>query len=157
MLSTQVPFLGICMGMQCAVIEYSRSKLGFADANSEEMNPKTSHPVVVFMPEITKDAMGGTMRLGARVRDWQRRYAVAISETSAAFMALFLRFAYCWRILGSGCVRCARSCLLTEVVVPRCVVAGYAGGAHGAWYNRPVAGASVVRRGWYGWDASISA
>ena len=82
MLSTQVPFLGICMGMQCAVIEYSRSKLGFADANSEEMNPKTSHPVVVFMPEITKDAMGGTMRLGARVRDWQRKYAVTISEST---------------------------------------------------------------------------
>ncbi len=62
----KIPFLGICLGMQMAVIEYSRNVLGYADANSTEMNPETSHPVVNLMEEqknITDK--GGTMRLGA--------------------------------------------------------------------------------------------
>ncbi|MDC8003387.1 CTP synthase [Aureisphaera galaxeae] len=61
-----LPFFGICLGMQMAVIEYSRNVLGLKDANSVEMNPDTAHPVIDLMEEqkhITN--MGGTMRLGA--------------------------------------------------------------------------------------------
>ncbi|KAG9448064.1 hypothetical protein H6P81_014192 [Aristolochia fimbriata] len=61
-----IPFLGICLGMQIAVIEYTRSVLGFQDANSEEFDPDTSMPCVVHMPEASKTHMGGTMRLGSR-------------------------------------------------------------------------------------------
>ncbi len=62
----KIPFLGICLGMQMAVIEYSRNVLGLADANSTEMNENTSHPVINLMEE-QKDVTekGGTMRLGA--------------------------------------------------------------------------------------------
>ena len=60
------PYLGICLGMQVAVIEVARSKLGWSDANSAEFSSTTSHPVIVFMPEISKTHMGGTMRLGLR-------------------------------------------------------------------------------------------
>ena len=61
----KIPFLGICLGMQCAVIEFARNVLGIADANSSEMEP-TPHPVIDLMEEqkgVT--AKGGTMRLGA--------------------------------------------------------------------------------------------
>ena len=62
----KVPFFGICLGMQMAVIEYSRSILGLTDANSTEMNDKTAHPVVNLMEEQkTITDKGGTMRLGA--------------------------------------------------------------------------------------------
>ena len=60
-----IPFLGICLGMQCAVIEFARNVLGIADANSSEMEA-TPHPVIDLMEEqkgVT--AKGGTMRLGA--------------------------------------------------------------------------------------------
>ncbi len=61
-----IPFLGICLGMQMAVIEFARNVLGYADANSTEMNESTAHPVINLMEE-QKDIenMGGTMRLGA--------------------------------------------------------------------------------------------
>ncbi|MDP4663421.1 MAG: gamma-glutamyl-gamma-aminobutyrate hydrolase family protein, partial [Salibacteraceae bacterium] len=61
-----VPFFGICLGMQCSVIEFGRNVLGFEDANSSEMDSKTSHAVIDMMEEqkaITN--LGGTMRLGA--------------------------------------------------------------------------------------------
>lgn len=61
-----LPFFGICLGMQMAVIEYARNVLGLKDANSTEMNRGTSHPVIDLMEEqksITDK--GGTMRLGA--------------------------------------------------------------------------------------------
>lgn len=60
------PFLGICLGFQAMVVEYARSILNWKDANSTEFDESTEHPVVVFMPEIDRDTMGGTMRLGAR-------------------------------------------------------------------------------------------
>ena len=61
-----IPFFGICLGMQSAVIEYSRNVLGLKDANSTEMNPDTSDPVINLMAE-QKEIIekGGTMRLGA--------------------------------------------------------------------------------------------
>ena len=62
----KIPCLGICLGMQCMVIEYARNVLGFADADSTEFNPDTAHPVIDFMPEQRGiSAKGGTMRLGA--------------------------------------------------------------------------------------------
>ncbi|KAM0946049.1 putative CTP synthase (glutamine hydrolyzing) [Dioscorea sansibarensis] len=61
-----VPFLGICLGMQTAVIEYCRSVLNLRDANSTEFDPDTTNPCVIFMPEGSKTHMGGTMRLGSR-------------------------------------------------------------------------------------------
>jgi CTP synthase len=62
----KIPFLGICLGLQVAVIEFGRNVLGFKDANSTEMDPKTKAPIIDLMEEqkkITKK--GGTMRLGA--------------------------------------------------------------------------------------------
>ena len=62
----KVPFLGICLGMQMAVIEFARNVLGLKDANSIEMNPDTPNPVINLMEEqksVTEK--GGTMRLGA--------------------------------------------------------------------------------------------
>ena len=61
-----LPALGICLGMQCMVIEYARNVLGWADADSTEFNPETAHPVVALMDEQRNiTAKGGTMRLGA--------------------------------------------------------------------------------------------
>ena len=48
------------------VVEYSRNILNWEDANSTEFDEETTNPVVIFMPEIDKDVMGGTMRLGSR-------------------------------------------------------------------------------------------
>jgi len=62
----KVPLLGICLGFQAMVVEYSRSILKWEDANSTELDEATKHPVVMFMPEIDPTTMGGTMRLGGR-------------------------------------------------------------------------------------------
>ncbi len=62
----RIPFLGICLGMQCAVIEFARNVLGWNDADSTEFAPETTHPVIDLMPDqrnITDK--GGTMRLGS--------------------------------------------------------------------------------------------
>ncbi len=62
----KIPFFGICLGMQCAVIEFARNVIGFKDAHSYEMDQKTKHPVIDLMEHqrsITKK--GGTMRLGS--------------------------------------------------------------------------------------------
>ena len=62
----QLPFFGICLGMQMAVIEYARNVLGWKDAHSTEMDNKTPHPVIDLMEDQKKvKNMGGTMRLGA--------------------------------------------------------------------------------------------
>ena len=70
-----VPMLGLCLGLQCAVIEIARNTLGLSDANSTEFEPSTSHPVIDLMPnqEGVED-MGGTMRLGL--------YAAKLAEGS---------------------------------------------------------------------------
>lgn len=61
-----VPYLGICLGMQIAVIEFARSVCGLKDANSFEFDPETSNKLIDFMPEQNDDIdKGGTMRLGA--------------------------------------------------------------------------------------------
>ncbi len=76
----KIPFLGICLGMQCAVIEFARNVLGHKDAHSTEMEEKTSFPIIYLMEEQkTITEMGGTMRLGA--------YPCQVKDNSKAFDA----------------------------------------------------------------------
>jgi len=61
----QIPFFGICLGLQCAVIEFARNACGIADADSSEFNPDTSNRVIYKLRDLLGvDQMGGTMRLG---------------------------------------------------------------------------------------------
>lgn len=60
----KVPYLGICLGMQIAIIEFARDVLGLKDANSTEFDPDTPDPVIDIMPDQRGVRMGGTMRLG---------------------------------------------------------------------------------------------
>lgn len=62
----KVPFFGICLGLQCAMVEFARNVMGLKTAHSTEMNPKTKHPVIDIMEDQKSiKNMGGTMRLGA--------------------------------------------------------------------------------------------
>ena len=71
----QVPLLGLCLGLQCAVIEFARSVLGMAEANSTEFDPSTPDPVIDLMAsQEDVEGMGGTMRLGL--------YAAKLAEGS---------------------------------------------------------------------------
>lgn len=64
--TNNIPYLGVCLGLQVATIEFCRNVLGMEGANSTEFDADTPHPAVVFMPEISKTHMGGTMRLGTK-------------------------------------------------------------------------------------------
>lgn len=76
----KIPFLGICLGMQCSVIEFARNVCGFSGANSSEFNPETKYPVIDLMEEQKKiEKMGGTMRLGA--------YKCVLSKKSISYIA----------------------------------------------------------------------
>lgn len=76
----QIPMLGICLGMQMAVVEFARNVLGLKDAHSSELNPETTNPVIDLMPEQKDiEEMGGTMRLGS--------YPCKIAEESKAYEA----------------------------------------------------------------------
>ena len=66
-----VPYLGICLGLQVATIEFCRNVLGMKGANSTEFDENVEYPAVIFMPEISKTHLGGTMRLGSRPTIWQ--------------------------------------------------------------------------------------
>lgn len=80
----KVPFFGICLGMQVAVIEFARNVLGLGHANSTEMDPATPHPVIALMEEQKKiDQMGGTMRLGSYACDLKKgsKSALAYGKT----------------------------------------------------------------------------
>lgn len=68
-----VPYLGICLGLQIATIEFCRNVLGMEGANSTEFEDNPDHAAVVFMPEISKTHLGGTMRLGSRPTLWQHQ------------------------------------------------------------------------------------
>lgn len=76
----KIPFFGICLGMQCCVIEFSRHVLGITDASSSELNPNTKNPVIDMMEEQKKiTTKGGTMRLGAyacKIKKGSKAYAV---------------------------------------------------------------------------------
>ncbi|HEX7431750.1 MAG TPA: CTP synthase [Candidatus Limnocylindrales bacterium] len=80
----RVPYLGLCLGLQCAVIEFARDVLGTEDANSTEFDMFTEHPVIDFMPDQrTMEEKGGTMRLGlypARLTPGSKANAVYGSE-----------------------------------------------------------------------------
>ena len=68
-----IPFFGICLGMQCAVVEFGRNVLGFTDANSTEMDANTPFPVINMMEEQKKVVnKGGTMRLGSYTCDLKK-------------------------------------------------------------------------------------
>jgi CTP synthase len=76
----KVPFFGICLGMQCATIEYARDVVGLAGADSTEFDPQTPHRVIYKLRELLGvDEMGGTMRLGA--------WPCKIEKDSTAFRA----------------------------------------------------------------------
>lgn len=76
----KIPFFGICLGMQCAVVEFCRNVLGIDGADSTEVNPDTPEPVIDLMPDQKKiTAKGGTMRLGA--------YACKLSKNSLSHKA----------------------------------------------------------------------
>ena len=62
----QIPYFGICLGMQICFIEFARNVMNLADANSAELNPATPYPVIAIMPDqLDVEDLGGTMRLGA--------------------------------------------------------------------------------------------
>ncbi|MBI2176342.1 CTP synthase (glutamine hydrolyzing) [Candidatus Woesearchaeota archaeon] len=74
----RVPFLGLCFGLQLAVVEFARNVCGLRDANSTEVNPKTSNPLVMILPEQKKvKELGGTMRLGAETAQLKKGTVVA--------------------------------------------------------------------------------
>ncbi|MCH3950602.1 MAG: CTP synthase [Acidaminococcus sp.] len=76
----KIPFFGICLGMQCAVIEYARDVCGMKKANSTEFNEATPYPVIYLMPEqVSIEIKGGTMRLG--------KYPCKLKEGTHAFEA----------------------------------------------------------------------
>lgn len=79
----KIPYFGICYGMQLASIEYARNVLGLHDANTQEINSKTKHPVIIMNPHQQKNVAnkryGGTMRLGA--------YDCAITKGTKAYAA----------------------------------------------------------------------
>ena len=62
----KIPYLGICLGMQMAIVEFARHVLGYEDANSIELDPATKHPVIALMPDQESvEDLGGTLRLGS--------------------------------------------------------------------------------------------
>ncbi|KAH3964940.1 CTP synthase [Parastagonospora nodorum] len=81
------PYLGICLGMQIAVIEYARNVCGIKDATSEEFNGDAANKLIMFMPEVDKTTMGASMRLGLRPTlfqegsEWSRLRALYAGKT----------------------------------------------------------------------------
>ncbi|ROR31520.1 CTP synthase [Mobilisporobacter senegalensis] len=74
----KIPFLGLCLGMQLAIVEFTRNVIGLKDAHSIELNPDTSHPVIALMPDQNGvEDIGGTLRLGS--------YPCVLNEASKAF------------------------------------------------------------------------
>ena len=74
----KVPYLGLCLGMQVAIIEFARHVCGFNDAHSVELDPNTTHPVIALMPDQNGvEDIGGTLRLGS--------YPCILDKTSKAY------------------------------------------------------------------------
>ena len=74
----KLPFLGLCLGMQLAIVEFARNVIGYNDANSIELDPSTSHPVIALMPDQNGvEDIGGTLRLGS--------YPCELDKTSLAY------------------------------------------------------------------------
>ena len=83
----KTPYLGVCLGMQVAVIEHARHVCDIKDATSEEFKPNAEDKLIMFMPEVNKEHMGGTMRLGLRPTlfqegsEWSRLRALYAGKT----------------------------------------------------------------------------
>ena len=74
----QIPFLGLCLGMQLAIVEYARHVAGLEDAHSIELNPQTPYPVIALLPDQNGvEDIGGTLRLGA--------YPCILDKTTKAY------------------------------------------------------------------------
>lgn len=74
----QIPFLGLCLGMQLSIVEFARNVLGLKDAHSAELDPSTSHPVIHLMPDQDGiEDIGGTLRLGS--------YPCILDQTSRSY------------------------------------------------------------------------
>ena len=74
----QIPFLGLCLGMQLSIVEFARDVVGFTDAHSEELDPSTTHPVIHLMPDQNGvENIGGTLRLGS--------YPCVLDKSSKAY------------------------------------------------------------------------
>ena len=74
----KIPFLGLCLGMQLAIVEYARNVAGLKDAHSIELDPGTSHPVIALMPDQEDiEDIGGTLRLGS--------YPCVLDKTTKAY------------------------------------------------------------------------
>lgn len=74
----KIPFLGLCLGMQLSVVEFARHVVGYNDAHSIELDPKTTHPVIALMPEQDGiEDIGGTLRLGS--------YPCVLDKSSLAY------------------------------------------------------------------------
>lgn len=83
----KIPFFGICLGMQCAVIEFARNVVGLQGADSTEMNAKTKYPVITLMNEQLKVVQkGGTMRLGAYPCELQKGSIAAVAYGKTKIM-----------------------------------------------------------------------
>ena len=78
-----MPYLGLCLGLQCAVIEFARDECGLAGANSSEFDPHSPHPVIDLMDD-QRDVVdkGGTMRLGAYPAKLAARHAWCTRRTA---------------------------------------------------------------------------
>ena len=64
--TNNIPFLGLCLGMQLSIVEFARNVIGYKDAHSIELNPDTAHPVIALMPDQNGiEDIGGTLRLGS--------------------------------------------------------------------------------------------
>lgn len=73
-----IPFLGLCLGMQLSIVEFARNVIGYGDAHSIELNPSTTHPVIALMPDQNGvEDIGGTLRLGS--------YPCVLDKTSKAY------------------------------------------------------------------------
>lgn len=86
------PFLGICLGLQAAVIEFARNVVGLTDANTTEIDPNTENPLVIDMPEHHPGDMGGTMRLGKRTTFFKENPNSTISKYPHSHYASTERF-----------------------------------------------------------------
>ncbi len=76
--TNNIPFLGLCVGMQLSIVEFTRNVLGYEDAHSIELNPSTTHPVINLLPEQDGiEDIGGTLRLGS--------YPCVLDKSSKAF------------------------------------------------------------------------
>jgi CTP synthase len=80
--TTGKPYLGVCLGFQAMVVEYCRNVLGKEGADSTEINEQTPFPTIIFMPEIDKETMGGTMRLGERPSKFTHRHVDGSMSTA---------------------------------------------------------------------------